>query len=47
VTERSSGLVLCLPLHAALPEGAVSRIAERIASLHWDRAPVTLSMTTA
>jgi dTDP-4-amino-4,6-dideoxygalactose transaminase len=38
VTEKVSAGVLCLPLHAGLPEETVVRIAERIASLQRDRS---------
>ena len=38
VTEKISTGVLCLPLHAGLPEETVVRIAERIASLQRDRS---------
>ncbi len=43
VTEKISASVLCLPLHARLAEETVCRIAERIASLQRDRAPVGAS----
>jgi dTDP-4-amino-4,6-dideoxygalactose transaminase len=47
VTEKISASVLCLPLHAGLPDNTVSHVAERIASLQRDRAPAGASLAGA